>query len=155
MMIGGKMIDYLYHNHIRFKVIEHPMTFTAQGTAHSAHVPGKNFAKTVVLEINGKMNMMVMPAEYKVNLSFLKNIFWTDDVKLASEEELKGLFPDCEIGGMPPFGNLYGIDVFVSEELTKDDEIAFNAGNHTELVKMTYSDYAKLVHPNVLDFTII
>jgi Ala-tRNA(Pro) deacylase len=97
--------------------------------------------------------MAVLPASHRVDLGHLKSALGADDVVLASEDEFKRLFPDCELGAMPPFGNLYDMGVFVAEQLTEDDEIAFNAGSHTELVKMAYRDYAKLVTPQVVSLT--
>jgi len=144
--------NLLYQSHTPYTVIRHPATYTAQGTAHAAHISGKMIAKTVVVKIEGEPKMMVLPANHKVNLEELRWLFWTDDVKLVNENELRKLFPDCEIGGMPPFGNLYGMDVYVSIDLTRDREIAFNAGNHSELMKLDYTDYAQLVHPNVMEF---
>ncbi len=151
-MYGERIIQYLYNNHIRYNIISHPASYTAQGTAHSAHISGKQIAKTVIIKIDGVAKMMVIPGNLRVNLHMLKSIFWANRVELVSEDELKALFPDCEIGGMPPFGNLYGIDVYVARELTKDNEIAFNAGNHRELIKMNYNDFARMVHPNVMEF---
>lgn len=117
------------------------------------HIPGKDMAKTVMIKIEGKMAMAVLPANRKVILSELKEALDADKVSLATEEEFKSLFPDCEIGAMPPFGNLYGLEVYVSPELAAEQEIAFNAGTHTEIIKMAYKDFERLVNPKVISFT--
>ena len=151
-MTGQKLFQFLYDNHVRYDVLKHPVAFTAQGIAHAAHVSGKMVAKTVIVKVDSRMVMMVLPARYRLNIDMLRSIFWTDRVELAREDEIARMFPDCEIGGMPPFGNLYGLEVYVSRELTRDRDITFNAGNHSELVRMTYTDFARMVHPSVMDF---
>jgi Ala-tRNA(Pro) deacylase len=121
--------------------------------AASAHVPGKALAKTVIIKIDGKMAMAVLPANRKVVVQDLREITGAERVQFATEVEFKNLFPDCETGAMPPFGNLYGMDVYVAPSLAEDEEIAFNAGTHTELIKMSYKDFERLVKPKVLSFT--
>jgi Ala-tRNA(Pro) deacylase len=104
--------------------------------------------------INGMMAMAVLPASYYVDFNLLREITGEGNVRLASETEFKDMFPDCEVGAMPPFGNLYNLDVFVAKVLTDDEEIAFNAGNHTEIIQITYRDFEKLVHPKVMKFAV-
>jgi len=149
-----KLKEFLDSHNIKYVTIRHSRAFTAQETAATAHVPVKELAKTVMVKINGKMAMAVLPASSKVDFDLLKKVMGSGKVEIASEKEFKDLFPDCEIGAMPPFGNLYGMDVFVAESLTEDKEIAFNAGSHRELVKMTYKDFEKLVKPKVITFSV-
>ncbi|MBN2160992.1 MAG: YbaK/EbsC family protein [Spirochaetes bacterium] len=151
-MRGEKLIDYLKSNNVSFKVIHHPVAYSSAQTAHLAHVPGREMAKPVIVKIKGKLTMVVITANQKVNISLLKALYGTEDVELASEIEFIRRFPDCEMGAMPPFGNLYGMDEIVSEELAKDEEIVFNAGTHTELIKMKYRDFEGLVHPKIVNF---
>jgi Ala-tRNA(Pro) deacylase len=153
-MRGEKIIDFLEKNSVPYEIIKHPIAYSAQMTAHAAHVPGREMAKTVIVKINGKLTMVVTTANQKVNMRLLKNVFYTDDVELANESDFMDTFSDCELGAMPPFGNLYGMDEIVSEELAKDYEITFNAGTHTDLIKMKYKDFEKLVKPVVLNFKI-
>ena len=117
-----------------------------------AHVSGKEMAKTVMVKIDGKMTMAVLPASYNVDFESLKQGLGASKVELAHEWEFKHSFPDCEVGAMPPFGNLYNMPVFVAEELTKDKEIAFNSGTLTELFMMEYKDFKELVRPKVIRF---
>lgn len=149
-MISRRVLDLLATNHVPFDIIRHPTTFTAQRTAEVTHIPGNMLAKTVLVMVEGDMKMFVLSANHKLDMKTLRDIFNTPNVRLAEESDFSKRFPDCEVGGMPPFGNLYGIDVYVSRELTKDDEIFFNAGDHSELIKMKYSDYAALVHPHIM-----
>ena len=142
--------DYLDERSIEYTLIDHYPTYTAQETAQSAHIPGREIAKTVVVRIDGTAAMVVQPATSQVHLGRLKKLTGAKDVSLADEKDLNDLFPDCELGAMPPFGNLYGMHVYVGESLTHDEEIAFNAGSHTELIKMTYRDFESLVHPEVV-----
>src|SRR6266542_852220 len=150
----NKLKEFLDSKHIQYIVISHSPAFTAQQIAASAHVKGKELAKTVMVKIGGNLAMAVLPASQKVDLERLREAAGADQVELASEREFRDRFPDCDLGAMPPFGNLYGLDVYVADTLTDDDEIAFNAGSFTELVRMAYRDFEQLVQPEVLRFTV-
>ncbi|MGH8502736.1 MAG: aminoacyl-tRNA deacylase [Gammaproteobacteria bacterium] len=147
----AKLKEFLDRNGIKYVSISHSPAYTAQEIAASAHIPGKDLAKTVIIKLDGRLAMMVLPASDKVSFSPLKAATGASHVDLADESEFKSRFPDCELGAMPPFGNLYGMQVFVAKPLTRDAEIAFNAGSHTELVKLAYSDYQRLVEPTVVE----
>ena len=149
-----RLKEFLDSHSIKYVTISHSRAFTAQETAASAHVPVKELAKTVLVKIDGKMAMAVLPASCKVDVDLLKKATRASTIEIASEKEFKNLFPDCEIGAMPPFGNLYGMEVFVTNSLTEDREIAFNAGSHRELVKLAYKDFEQLVKPKVITFSI-
>ena len=149
-----RLKEFLDSHSIKYITISHSRAFTAQETAASAHVPVKELAKTVLVKIDGKMAMAVLPASCKVDVDLLKKATRASTIEIASEKEFKNLFPDCEIGAMPPFGNLYGMEVFVTKSLTEDREIAFNAGSHRELVKLAYKDFEQLVKPKVITFSI-
>jgi len=153
-MACKKLIRYLDENNVKYITITHSQAFTAQQVAASAHIKGKEMAKTVMIKINGKMAMAVLPANYHVDFHLLKEITGIEDVVLAHESEFKDLFDDCETGAMPPFGNLYGLDVYVAQSLKEDEEIAFNAGTHSELIKMRYDDFERLVKPKILKFSV-
>ena len=142
--------SFLDGNHVKYKTISHSPEYTAQEIAASAHIPGKELAKTVIVKVDGEFAMAVLPASMHVSLSSLKDAAGVGSTELASEGEFENLFPDCELGAMPPFGNLYDMPVFVAEELAEDDEIAFSAGSHTELVQLAFSDFDRLVHPKVV-----
>jgi Ala-tRNA(Pro) deacylase len=144
-----KLVEYLDSHNIKYVKITHSEAFTAQEIAASAHVPGKELAKTVMVTIDGNMAMAVLPASYKVNLDLLRKESHANRVNLAKEDEFQEMFPGCEIGAMPPFGNLYEMPVFVSEKLAEDEYIAFNAGSHTELIKLSFKDYKRLVNPKI------
>jgi Ala-tRNA(Pro) deacylase len=144
-----KLKEFLDGNGVKYVSISHSPAFTAQEIAASAHIPGKDLAKTVMVKLDGKMAMAVLPASFKVDFEHLKRAAGAESAELATEEEFKGIFPECELGAMPPFGNLYGMPVFVSQALAEDEEIAFNAGSHIELIKLAYEDFARLVEPKV------
>jgi len=148
-----KLKAYLDEANIKYLTISHSRAFTSQDIAATAHVSGKEFAKTVMIKIDGMMAMAVLPASYHIDFDSLRKIFGTRFVTLATEPEFKDRFPDCELGAMPPFGNLYGMDVYVAEPLTNNKEIAFNAGSHTELIRLSYPDYERLVKPRVFKFS--
>ena len=150
-MLGERVKDFLEKNNVAYEYINHPREFSATRTCQSAHVHGSEFAKIVILKIDGKLTMAVVTANQMVYPGFLKNFFPAEKIELANESEFKNYFPDCEIGAMPPFGNLYGMDEFISMDLTKDEYILFNAGSHTELIKMRYNDFQKLVHPKIIN----
>jgi Ala-tRNA(Pro) deacylase len=141
--------EYLEKNHVRFVTISHSPAFTAQEIAASAHIPGKELAKTVIVKVDGELAMAVLPATDKVSQERLTEVTGTSDVELASEQEFAERFPDCEVGAMPPFGNLWDMKVFVDQRLREDEQIAFNAGSHTELVKLPYADFERLVNPTI------
>jgi Ala-tRNA(Pro) deacylase len=144
-----KLKEYLDNLNIKYVTISHPLSYTSQQTASVTHIHGKELAKTVVVKIDGKMAMVVLPASYKVDLELVKKAAGADSVTLASEAEFQNMFPDCDPGAMPPFGNLYGMDVYAEEKLAEDAEIAFNAGSHLELIKLAYQDFARLVKPRI------
>ena len=152
-MIATKLSNLLSKEHVEYVTIPHSNTYTAQETAASAHVSGINFAKTVIVRIDGKLAMAVLPAQYKIHLGLLKRVTEARQVELASEDDFAEVFPECETGAMPPFGNLYGLEVYVEDSLLDDEEIAFNAGSHTELIKLSYHDFMRLVQPKVVRFT--
>lgn len=149
-----KLKDYLDDNKVKYITISHSNAFTALEVAASAHVPGKQLAKTVMVKIDGKMTMVVLPSAYKVDFDLLKNATDAKQIELASEEEFTMLFPSCEIGAMPPFGNLYNMKVYVAETLTKSEEISFAAGLNSELIKLNYQDFEKLVQPIVIKISV-
>ncbi|MBN1345571.1 MAG: YbaK/EbsC family protein [Phycisphaerae bacterium] len=148
-----RLREFLDQHKVRYVVISHSPAYTAQGIAALTHIPGKELAKTVMVKLDGKMAMAVLPASYKVDFEHLRELSGAAVAELATEREFQDLFPECEPGAMPPFGNLYGMDVYAAESLAEDEEIAFNAGSHTELVRMAYKDFARLVNPRVLKFS--
>ncbi len=149
-----KLKAFLDEKGIRYVSIIHSRAYTAQEIAASAHIKGKELAKAVMVKVDGKMAMAVLPASHRVSFDLLKGVTGAREVVLATEEEFKGLFPDCEPGAMPPFGNLWGMDVFVAARLADDKEISFNAGSHTELMKLAYDDFERLVAPKVVEFAV-
>jgi Ala-tRNA(Pro) deacylase len=145
--------EFLDSKNIKYITISHSPAYTAQAIAASAHVSGKELAKTVMVKVDGKMGMAVLPASCQVDFDLITEAVGARKVELASEAEFKDLFPECEVGAMPPFGNLYDMEVFVAARLAEDDEIAFNAGSHTELIKLSFKDFERLVKPKVLTFS--
>jgi Ala-tRNA(Pro) deacylase len=146
--------EFLDSNDVKYVTIKHSPAFTAQEIAALAHVPGKELAKTVMVKVDGKMAMAVLPASYHIDFSRLKQVAGADKVDLADENEFQAMFPSCEVGAMPPFGNLYGMPVFVSESLAEDDYIAFSAGTHDELIRLKFEDFRNLVNPTVDRFSV-
>ena len=150
----NKLKKFLDDNEIPYVVITHSQAFTAQQVAASAHISGKDIAKTVMIKVNCEMAMAVLPGPYLIDFSLLKEAIGIDDIRLAGEREFKELFPDCQNGAMPPFGNLYGMKVYVAKELAEDHQIAFNAGTHTQLVQLAYKDFERMVKPQILEFSV-
>jgi len=145
MPILTKLREYLDSNHVQYEVVSHRQAFTAQEVAAAEHIPGRELAKVVMLQSGKEFLMVVLPAPYRVDLKRAQAALGKPDLTLAAEEEFAGLFPQCEPGAMPPFGNLYNLPVYVDESLTKDDAIVFNAGSHTQTVRMKYLDFARMV----------
>ena len=147
-----RLKDFLDSHAVRYVVITHSPAFTAQEIAAHAHIPGKELAKTVMVNIDGAMAMAVLPASFNVDFASMENELGAIRVELATESEFRDLFPQCELGAMPPFGNLYGLPVYVARKLAEDETIAFNAGTHRELVRLAYKDFERLVQPRVITF---
>ncbi len=148
-----KLKDYLDNLKVKYVTINHALAYTSQQIASISHIRGKELAKTVMVKIDGKMAMVVLPASYKVDLELVKRAARAKIVALANESEFTEMFPECDAGAMPPFGNLYNMDVYVEEKLTEDAEIAFNAGSHLELIKLAYKDFERLVKPRIGKYT--
>jgi Ala-tRNA(Pro) deacylase len=144
--------EYLDSHDVKYVLISHSPAFTALEIASLAHIPGKELAKTVMVEIDGRIAMAVLPASQKVDLELLREATGAERVALAREDAFRDRFPECDVGAMPPFGNLYDMDVYVADSLTEDEEIAFNAGSRTELVRLAYRDFERLVQPRVMRF---
>jgi Ala-tRNA(Pro) deacylase len=145
-----KLKNFLSRERVKHISIYHSPTYTAQEIAALAHIPGKRLAKTVIVKLDGKMAMAVLPASYRVDLDLLEKASGARIAELASEEEFGDRFPGCEVGAMPPFGNLYGMEVYAAQSLAKDKTIAFKAGTHFELIRMAYKDFERLVQPRVV-----
>ncbi|TET97522.1 MAG: YbaK/EbsC family protein [Anaerolineales bacterium] len=152
-MPTDKLREYLDSNNVKYTIIEHDPAFTAQEVAAAAHIPGKQLAKAVMIKIDGEMAMAILPASYRVNFDRLQEQTGAKELELATEKEFKGLFPDCDVGAMPPFGNLYSMKVFAAESLAEQIDIAFCAGSHTELIRISFEDFQRLVEPKILEFT--
>ncbi len=143
---------FLGDNNVPYAVLHHARAFTAQEEAAEAHVPGRNWAKTVACFAEGRPVLAVLPADTLIDLERLRAVAGTRDIRFASEREFGPLYPDCETGAMPPLGPLYGQRVFVDRSLTGDQEIVFNAGSHTEAIRIRYDDFARVVQPTVGEF---
>jgi Ala-tRNA(Pro) deacylase len=146
-----KLQALLMENRVAHQVIPHRVAFTATAVAGAAHIPGREIAKTVVVNLDGHHALAVLPANRKVDLERLRVATGARSAALVDEREFAGEFPECEPGAMPPFGSLYGLPVYVEPHLAQDDNIAFNAGSHTELVRMAYQDFERLAHPTITD----
>jgi Ala-tRNA(Pro) deacylase len=151
-MLAERLQVFLDEHQVKYVVISHSRAFTIQEVAAATHIPGKELAKAVIVEIDGEMAMAVVPGSQKVDLDLLRDAVGAERVTVAKESTFKDRFPECDLGAMPPFGNLYGMPVYVADSLAEDEEIAFNAGSHTELVKMSYRDFERLVQPRVMHF---
>jgi Ala-tRNA(Pro) deacylase len=147
-----KLRKALDESHVPYAVRSHAKAFTARGVAAAEHVPNREVAKVVILRSGDEFLMAVLPALYRVDVTRLRHALGKPDLHLATEAEFSKLFPECELGAMPPFGNLYGLPVWIDEPLTHEPEIVFNAGTHTETVHMAYADFARLVRPEVASF---
>ena len=153
MGIPKQLIDCLNENKVRYEVLHHPEAVTAQRIAQAEHVKGRHHAKVVMVKSGEQHLMTVLPADHQIDLEKVEKAIG----KIASldrEEEFKSLFPDCAIGAMPPFGNLYGLPTYVDKHLAQEEYIVFEAGTHTDAIKLTYRDYEKIVKPQVEDLAI-
>ena len=140
----------LDRNEVAYRILPHTPAFTASEVAAAAHVGGKHVVKTVMVKLDGKLAMLAVPSNRRVDIEAVRETTGAKVVELAREDEFRDLFPGCETGAMPPFGNLYGVQVYVAPELAREPLIAFNAGTHSELMELSYDDFEQLVRPRVL-----
>jgi Ala-tRNA(Pro) deacylase len=152
-MPAKKVKTFLDDHEIKYITIKHSTAYTAQEVAALTHIKGKEIAKTVIVKIDGTMAMAVVPASYRVDISRLREVTGATDIELATEEEFKGMFPECDAGAMPPFGNLYDMKVYVAQSLADDESIAFAAGSHSEVIRLAFADFERLVKPRILRFS--
>lgn len=150
-----RLKEFLDKEGVAYVVITHSAAYTAQGIAKAAHLSGNILAKVVVVKIDGKMGLAVLPAPFKIDLGHFKKAVKVPSLEIATEEEFKNVFPDCDLGAMPPFGNLYKMDVYIDATLAKEKEIVFNAGSHKELIRLAYKDFKRLVKPKVIKFSFV
>jgi Ala-tRNA(Pro) deacylase len=153
-MIPAPIADYLERNRARYSLLAHPTAYTAQEEAAAAHIPGHQWAKTVVCLADGQPVLAVLPAPFTVDLDQLQRSAHAKSVRLAKESEFSSLYTGCEAGAVPPFGPLFGQPVFVDKHLTADPELAFSAGSHHDALQMTYQEFERLVHPTVAEFAV-
>lgn len=144
-----KIKNYLDQNNVRYTSIAHPIAYATREISHLCQVPERELAKVVIVEVGSKYAMVVLPSSQLLDFKSLRDTLHGAEVNLASEKEFAKFFPDCEVGAMPVFGNLYDMEVIVDKNLAKNKEIAFNAGTHTEIIKLAYQDFERLVHPKV------
>ena len=153
LKIPKQLIDCLKENKVDYEILHHPEAVTAQRIAQAEHVKGRHHAKIVMVKSGEQHLMTVLPADHQIDLKKLKKAIGKA-VSLDSEQDFKPLFPDCAVGAMPPFGNLYGVPTYVDKSLAEEDYIAFEAGTHTEAIKLSYRDYEKIMKPHVEDLAI-
>ena len=149
----NELKSFLDSRKTKYVTISHSLAYTAQEIAASAHIHGRDLAKTVIVKIDGEMAMAVLPASRKLDLKRLQKAAGARKVELAEEKEFQDRFPGCALGAMPPFGNLYDMPVYCSNALSEDLEIAFSAGSHSELIRLSYADYEQLVQPEIASFS--
>jgi len=153
-MPAQKLKQMLDQHNIKYISINHSPAYTARETAASTFVPRREFAKTIIVDMDGEKVMAVLSASRHVDLEALRNLVQTNEARLATEDEFRELFPDCELGAMPPFGSLYNTRVFVDEMVTGVDDVCFNAGSHEQILRMDSADYMKLEQPRIGAFAI-
>ncbi len=154
-MVAQQLMEFLDQKRVSYQIIRHTPSYTAQGVAAATHISGKELVKTVIVKIDGAFAMAVVPASRRVDIPSLGRELKSLNVALASEAEFKDRFPGCETGAMPPFGNLYGMAVIADNSVAADEEIAFNAGSHAEVVRIAYRDFARLVKPKLMNICIV
>jgi len=153
MEIPKRLIDCLNENKVHYEILHHPEAVSAQRIAQAEHVKGRHHAKIVMIKSGEQHMMMVLPADHQIDLEKVEKAIGKV-ASLDKEQEFKSIFTDCAIGAMPPFGNLYGLPTYVDKHLAEQDYIVFEAGTHTDAIKMSYRDYEKIMKPEVKDLAI-
>jgi len=146
-----KPLEYLDSEHINYEIIDHPRTFTARSTAQSAHLTSQTVSKVVIVKADQRLVMVVIPADANIEHLSLARELGVGFVMIASEEEFRDRFPNCEIGAMPPLGNLYGMEVFIAKELYDRFDITFNGGTHTQLIRMNTVEFCDVTRAKVIE----
>jgi Ala-tRNA(Pro) deacylase len=154
MAARQRLEKYLREEGVQFETMSHPVAYTAQEVAAAQHTPGSQLAKVAMVDADGEMLMLVLPGSYRIDFPKLRAALESKKVRLAKEEEFAGVFTDCEVGAMPPFGNLYEVPVYVDASLSKVTDMVFKAGSHNTSFKMKYADYERLAKPEVIDFAL-
>lgn len=154
MKCQERLEAYLKEKGVAYETRHHPLAYTAQEVAAAEHVPGRMLAKVVMVRADDRIVMLVLPAPYRVDFEKLKGVLAVKEVRLAREEEFADLFPDCEVGAMPAFGNLYNVTVYVDKALAEDEKIVMQAGTHTDTIALSYADFQRLVGPQVAEFAV-
>ncbi len=149
-MLSPKLKSYLKKHDIKYETISHANAITASETAQAAHISGKQLAKSVAVKIDGKMTLVALPSNRRLNVREFRDATKANNVEIMHEYEFQNKFDECEVGAMPPLGDLYNVDIYLADSLAQQKWIAFNAGNHHELLKMRAKDYLELVHPKIL-----
>ncbi len=152
MQCKERLEAYLRKHKVPYLLQHHTQAFSAQKIAEREHIPGQRVAKPVIVMADSRLIELVLPAPDQVDFSKLQSILGTKNVRLAHESEFANVFPDCEVGAMPPFGNHYGIAVYVEKRLTEDETIVFPVGTHTDTMSLKYSDFERLVQPRVVEY---
>lgn len=153
VQVTDRLRSVLDQHQVPYEVVRHARDYTAQRAAQDTHTPGMEFAKVVFVRADGRFVMAVLPAHHRVNLGEMRQALRARDVRLATEDETRRLCPDAEVGAAPPFGMLFDVPVYVSSWMTGDEKITFNAGSHEEAMRINFSDYMKIVQPEVIDFS--
>jgi len=154
MTARQRLERYLREEGVSFETLIHSLAYTAQEVAAAQHTPGRQLAKVVLADADGQLVMLVLPASFRVDFPKLRSVLKAKKVRLATEEQFAGTFTDCEVGAMPPFGNLYGLQVYIDESMAKVREIVFKSGSHSTSVKMKYADYERLAKPTIVDLAV-
>ena len=152
MTCKDRLEAYLRDNQVPYQTQHHPTAFTAQAVAETEHISGKLLAKVVMVVADGDLVMLVLPAAHRADLAHAAAVLDAREVRLTEESEFATIFSDCEVGAMPPFGNLYGLPVYVDQTLAEDETIFFQAGTHTDTMSLKFADFEQLVKPNLADF---
>ena len=153
MAIPRKIKQYLFHSYASYMHKKHPPAFTSQEIAQAEHVPGQQFAKTVILNTGNKLIMAVVPSDHIINIDTLKDEIGCDHLTLATEKDFIDAFPSCQPGAMPPFGKLFGLRVYCDKALAQQSEIEFNGGTHIDTIRMNFESFNKLENPLLLTFS--
>jgi Ala-tRNA(Pro) deacylase len=152
MTIAPKMKKILDEKHVGYQILQHSLAYTAMETAGAQHIPGKQLIKSVIVNVDGKFVMCVLPSTHLINFDKLKNLLYANEVFLATETEVEMLFPDFDVGAEPPFGELYGLEVYLDRSVSENDDVVFSAGTHTDTIKMKFEDFAHISKAKVAQF---
>jgi Ala-tRNA(Pro) deacylase len=154
MTMPTKLVEFLETHHLKYETIAHSETQTSLATVNWINCDAAQLAKIIVCEIdNYRTSLFLLPAAEVMDLKELKKNINAKKINILPETKLEEIFNDCEIGAQPTYGSLYNLPTFLPEHSDKNKDIYFNAGTHTDVLRVPYSEFDDVEQPYITNFS--